>query len=81
MSKQRRKRHTPEQIVAKLRDAPSCNSLLGSREAAKAWRAQLLCDLCLGIQLTFFGGLYFLAANRTVRSNLARRVDVIRRTI
>jgi hypothetical protein len=32
MSKQRRKRHTPEQIVAKLRDAPSCNYLLGSRE-------------------------------------------------
>ena len=81
MSKQRRKRHTPEQIVAKLRDAPSCNSLLGSREGAKAWRAQLLCDPRLGIQLTFFGGLYFLAANRTVRSNLARRVDVIRRTI
>jgi hypothetical protein len=39
MSKQRRKRHTPEQIVAKLRDAPSCSSLLGSREATKAWRA------------------------------------------
>jgi hypothetical protein len=38
MSKQRRKRHTPEQIVAKLRDAPSCNSLLGSREAAKPRR-------------------------------------------
>jgi hypothetical protein len=38
MSKQRRKRHTPEQIVAKLRDAPSCSSLLGSREAAKPRR-------------------------------------------